>query len=158
MLTYLQGIFRPDLAMVVHQCARFYKQPMLSHERMVTRIGYYLLETIDKGLVYKVDKNKGLEYFVDTDFTGGWTPNDPLNPDNVLSRSRFVIMYAGIPIFWRSKLQTEIALSTCKAEYIALSAVMREVIPLIQLLKDLKVNCDVVNIPPEVYYDVFEDN
>ena len=35
---------------------------------------------------------------------------------------------------------------------------MREVIPLIQLLKDLKVNCDVVDAPPDVYCEVFEDN
>ena len=30
-------------------------------------------------------------------------------------------MYAGCPIHWVSKLQTEIALSTAEAEYIALS-------------------------------------
>ena len=68
---------------------------MLSHKRAVTRIGCYLLETIDKGLICKVDRSKGLECFVDVDFAGGWTLNDPLNLDNVLSRSEFVIMYAG---------------------------------------------------------------
>jgi len=93
-----------------------------------------------------------------TDFAGGWTQDDRLNPENVLSRSGFVIKYAGIPIFWRSKLQTEIALSTCEAEYIALSSAMREVILLIQLLEDLKVACDVITTPPEVSCKVFEDN
>ena len=71
---------------------------------------------------------------MDADFAGGWNSDDPLNPENVLSRTGFVIMYAGVPVFWRSKLQTEIDLSACEAEYIALSAAMREVIPLIQLL------------------------
>ena len=158
MLTYLQGISRPDLAIAVHQCARFSKQPMLSHERAVARIGRCLLETKDQGLICKVDKLKGLECFVDADFAGGWSPSDPLNPENVLSRTGFAIMCAGVPIFWRSKLQTEIALSTCEAEYIALSTAMREVIPLMQLLKDLKVNCDVVDAPPEVFCEVFKDN
>ena len=32
-----------------------------------------------------------------------------------------VIMYSGCPVAWCSKLQSEIALSTTKAEYIALS-------------------------------------
>ena len=35
---------------------------------------------------------------------------------------------------------------------------MREVIPLAQLLEDLKVACNVINTPPKVYYNVFEDN
>jgi len=37
-LTYLQGISRPDISMAVHQCARFSNDPKLSHERAVTRI------------------------------------------------------------------------------------------------------------------------
>ena len=158
MLACLQGISRPDLSMAAHQCTRFCSQPMLSHERAVTRIGRYLLDTMDRGLMCKIDKSKGLECYVDADFAGGWTPSDPLNPDNALSRSDFVITYSGVPIFWRSKLQTEIALSTCEAEYIALSTAMREVIPLMQLLKDLKVNCGVIDTPPQVYCEVFEDN
>ena len=35
---------------------------------------------------------------------------------------------------------------------------MREVIPLIQLLKDLKVACDVITTPPIIICKVFEDN
>ena len=35
---------------------------------------------------------------------------------------------------------------------------MREVIPLIQLLEDLKVTCEVISTPPEVNCHVFEDN
>ncbi len=48
---------------------------------------------------------------------------DAENADNVLSRTGYVIMYANCPILWVSRLQiqTEIALSTAKAEYIALS-------------------------------------
>ena len=124
----------------------------------MTRIGRYLIDTIDRGFICKEDCSKGLECFVDADFAGGWNADDPLNPENVLSRTGFVITYAGIPIFWRSKLQTEIALSTCEAEYIALSTAMREVIPLIQLLKDLKVACDVITTPPIITCKVFEDN
>ena len=39
MLTYLTGSVRPDIAMAVHQCARFSVNPMRSHEQAVMRIG-----------------------------------------------------------------------------------------------------------------------
>ena len=70
------------------------------------------------------DPSKGLACYVDADFAGGWSSGDHTNPECVLSRTGFVIMYAGCPITWCSKLQTEIALSTTEAEYIALSQSM----------------------------------
>ena len=41
MLNYLQGSTRPDIAMAVHQCARFSRDPRLQHERAVMKIGKY---------------------------------------------------------------------------------------------------------------------
>ena len=52
MLGYLQGTTRPDIAMETHQCARFNNDPQISHERSVKRIGRYLLDTRDKGMIY----------------------------------------------------------------------------------------------------------
>ena len=71
MLNYLQATSRPDLAVAVHQAARFCIDPKLSHERAVIRIGKYLIGTADKGIIFKPDKSKGLECFVDADFAGG---------------------------------------------------------------------------------------
>mmetsp|Transcript_33271 Transcript_33271/g.67131 ORF Transcript_33271/g.67131 Transcript_33271/m.67131 type:complete len:167 (+) Transcript_33271:66-566(+) len=96
---------------------------------------------------------------VDTDFAGGWSQADADNAENVMSRTGYVIMYAGCPIIWCSKLQTEIALSTAEAEYIALSQAMRQVIPLLQLLIEAnKVFEDIYMPTPEVHCKVFEDN
>ena len=47
-------------------------------------------------------------------------------------------MYAGCPIVSKSQLQTEISLSTTEAEYTGLSYALREVIPLMELLKEMK--------------------
>ena len=66
--------------------------------------------------------------------------------------------YAGCPIGWCSKLQTEIALSTMEAEYIALSQAMRSVIPLIQLMDELKELIPFYNPTPEIRCKLFEDN
>ena len=62
-------------------------------------------------------------------------------------------------MIWSSKLQTEIALSTTAAEYVALSMAMREVLPLIELLQELRKFGLIKSInAPKVYCKVFEDN
>ena len=130
MLTYLQSNTRPDISMAVHQLARFSQDPKLSHEQAATRLGKYLSSTQSRGIVYEPNKSMGLECYVDADFSGAWTPETAHDANNVMSRTGFVIMYANCPIHWASRLQTEIALSTAEAEYIALSSALREVIPL----------------------------
>ena len=55
MLGYLQGTIRPEMSMATHQCARFSNNPQLSYEGAVKRIGIYLLDTRDKGMIYIPD-------------------------------------------------------------------------------------------------------
>lgn len=100
--------------MAVHQTARFLNEPMLSHEKAIMRLGRYLLDTRKHGIIYKPDRSKGLECYVDADFAWGWTQADASNAENVLSCTGYVIMYANCPILWVSRLQTEIALSTAE--------------------------------------------
>jgi hypothetical protein len=47
-----------------------------------------------------------------------------------VSRTGFIIFIQSCPVFWMSKLQTDIATSTMESEYNALSMGMREVLPL----------------------------
>jgi len=99
MLIYLQGISRLGISMAMHQCACYSSSLKLSHERAVTRIGSYLIDTKSRGIMCREDLSRGLECFVDADFAGGWNSEDPLNSKNLLSRIGFVITYQGIPIF-----------------------------------------------------------
>ena len=71
MLGYLQVTSRPDISMATNQCARFNTNPKLCHKRAVKRICKYLLDTKDKGIIFRPDKTKGLECHVDADFSGG---------------------------------------------------------------------------------------
>ena len=49
---------------------------------------------------------------------------------------------------WSSRLQTEIALSTAEAEYIALSSTMIEIIPPMSLLTEVNCIFEVYNPEP----------
>ena len=105
--------------MASHQCARFVHDHKRSHERAMIRLVRYLKSTKQRGIIYQPKPELGRECFVDADFAGGWTQADADNAEQVMSRTGFVIRYAGCPISWSSKLQSEIALSTAEAEYIA---------------------------------------
>jgi len=136
MLNYLCGT-RPDILFSVHRCARFCSDPKLSHEKAVKHIIRYLKQTPGEGIVLNPDSTKGIQCFVDADFASGWSSSDCEEPSSVYSRTGFIIMYAGCPLVWVSKLQTEVALSTTEAEYIALSHAMRELIPLLGILEEI---------------------
>ena len=84
MLTYLQGNSCQEISMAVHQTARFSNNPMLSHEKALKRLGRYLLYTKRDGIIYNSDTKKGLEFYMDVDFEGGWQQADSNNAENVM--------------------------------------------------------------------------
>ena len=59
---------------------------------------------------------------------------------------------------WVSKLQTVCAQSTTESEYIALSQSLRDVIPMIELLKELTRHMSIEEVSPVINCTVFEDN
>ena len=68
-------------------------------------------------------------------------------------------MYVGFPIVSKSQLQTEITLITTEAEYTGLSYTLREAIPLMELLKEMKGKVfNVLDHKVKVHCRVFEDN
>lgn len=157
-LSYLAGCTRPDISMAVHQAAKFSNNPKACHDTAVKRIGKYLLGTEDKGLMYTPDKSKGLEIYVDADFAGGFDKSNAEDPASVYSRTGYIIKYANCPIIWKSKLQTEIALSTTEAEYIALSTALRETIPVIHFLREVSAVMEIPECNKSMKCTVFEDN
>ena len=158
-LTYLQAMSRPDLSYSVHQCARYSNDPRKKHEDAVKRICRYLKRTQDKGMILSPDLKKGFECQVDADFAGNWNKKFSDDPVTALSRTGYVITYAGCPVIWASKIQTLVALSTTESELIALSSAVREVIAMMNLLKELKGRgIPVPFTKPNINCTVFEDN
>ena len=81
MLSYLQGLTRPEIAMAVHQCAIFCKYPRLVQVRAIRYIAKYLVRTsiyVDlpnrnqqlttRGAVYRNNIEKGIECYLDANF------------------------------------------------------------------------------------------
>ena len=72
---------------------------------------YVNLQDINRRLttcsvVYKTNKEKVIECYVDAKFAGGWAQSDADNAENFMSRTRYVITYTGCPLLWCSRLQT----------------------------------------------------
>ena len=159
-LNFLDKGSRPELSYAVHQCARFSSDPRQTHADAIQHICRYLKGTRDKGIIMKPDPKQSFKVHVDADFVGNYNKNTSIEDISTSkSRTGYVISYAGCPLIWSSKLQTQVALSTTEAEYIALLQALRETIPIMNLIKKLKKrNIDVYSTSPKIYCTAFEDN
>ncbi len=159
MLMYLSANSHPEIGFAVHQCARFSHSPKQSHGKALKRICRYLKGVMDDGLVFTPKKELAVDCYVDADFAGLWQVEDKQDPIGVKSRTGYVLEFAGCPLVWVSKLQTEVALSTMEAEYIALSQAMRDLLPMRELVKEIAefLKYD-KSISVRTHSKVFEDN
>ena len=158
-LNYLEKCTRPDIAYAVHQCARFTSDPRYEHGQAVKWLGRYLYGTRTKGIQLR-PSGETLDLYVDSDWSGNWDREvAATDPSTARSRHGYFLMYCGCPVFWASQLQTEIALSSTEAEYIGLSRALRETIPVMELLKEMRsLGFTITTATPQVHCRVFEDN
>jgi Reverse transcriptase (RNA-dependent DNA polymerase) len=160
MLMYLSCNSRPDIAFALHQCARFTHDPRRAHSQAIKQIVRYLRGTADKGIIFSTKDEATVDCYVDADFAGAFNKDgDTQDPATARSRTGYIIFAYGVPICWGSKLQTEIALSTTEAEYIALSTATREVLGLRNLLEELSSELDISKkFVFTTMSQIFEDN
>nr|GEX22107.1 retrotransposon protein, putative, Ty1-copia subclass [Tanacetum cinerariifolium] len=116
---------RPDIVQVVCYCARYQARPTEKHLKEVKRIFRYLRGTINIGLWYPKDFGFELTAFVDADHARCI--------DTHKSSSGGIQFIGDKLVSWMSKKQDCIAMSSAKAEYVALSASCAQVITKYQL-------------------------
>jgi hypothetical protein len=124
---------RPDLAHAVNTLSRKMSAPRVCDLRAALRTLRYLNGSRRLGLMFKYETAKehdALLAFVDADWA-----NDRVDRRSV---SGYVILYNGTFVSWYSGLQSVVALSTCEAEYVALTEGCREVVYLRQLMGFLR--------------------
>ena len=158
-LNYLDKGSRSDVAYITHQCARFTTCPKEEHGAALKWLGRYLVGTRDKGTILKPDKTRELEVHVDADFAGNWDPAETEDRDTARLRHGYIISYAGCPILWKSQLQSKVALSSTESEYTGLSYALRDAIPIMNLLSEMKQRgFPIRSSKAKVHCKVFEDN
>jgi hypothetical protein len=159
---FLEKSTRPDIAVAVHQCARFSSDPKQSHADAVRYFGRYLQGTQDQGMILDPKNEKSFECWVDADFLGQYVKGaEDMHLDAMTAKSRtgFIITYAGCPVTWGSKIQRESTLSSTESEYVALSEAFRVLLPLMDLLEEAVHQGVPVELgPPTIRCKAFEDN
>jgi hypothetical protein len=136
MLFYLSHN-HPDISFATHQCAWYTHSPKQSRKDALVHIGCYLKGTLDRGIIINPSSSFKNHCCRDAKFAGLWTTDDKQDPHCVCSRTGYAINLADFPVLWKSKLQTEIPLTTTEAEYVALSASWSDLFPLIDITKEL---------------------
>ncbi|GJU83627.1 retrovirus-related pol polyprotein from transposon TNT 1-94 [Tanacetum coccineum] len=118
-LMYLMVCMRPDIAYAVSIVSRY---------------------LANVGLVYGTDRGNHVDVigFVDSDYAK--------DPDKVRSITGNTILVQGFVVSWKATLQHVVALSTTKAEYIALTEAVKEAIWLRGLLEELGVKLNTVAV------------
>ena len=159
-LNYLEKSSRPDISYAVHQCARFSHDPKVTHGQAIIHLVKYLHGTRDKGIILHPNDDHNLHCHVDADFCGNWNKLTAMHDASTAkSRTGFVITYANCPVSWSSKLQTQVALSTTEAECIAMSSSLRDAIPIMNFLHELKTRGFInTESKTQLHCKVFEDN
>jgi hypothetical protein len=134
--------------------------PKREHGYAVRWLGRYLSGTQDRGMTFKPDVDAGLELWVDADFVGNWDKEEAdVDVDTARSRHGYLARYMGCNILWKSQLQTEIALSSTESEYTGLSYALRDIIPIMRLLEEMKGHgFPISKTTGEIHCKVFEDN
>ncbi|XP_065618083.1 uncharacterized mitochondrial protein AtMg00810-like [Quercus suber] len=102
---------RPDISYGVGVCARYQANPKESHMIALKRIIKYVKTTAEFGVWYNKDINDVLAGYSDADWAG--------NADGRKSTSRGCFYVGNNIVYWISKKQNSIFLSTAEAEYIA---------------------------------------
>ncbi|GJZ73460.1 retrovirus-related pol polyprotein from transposon TNT 1-94 [Tanacetum coccineum] len=111
---------RPDLIYAVCLCARYQAKPTKKHLNAVKRIFRYLKGTINMGLWYSKDTDMSLTAYSDVDHAGC--------QDTRRSTSGSAQFLGDKLVSWSSKKQKSTAISSTKAEYIALSGCCAQIL------------------------------
>jgi hypothetical protein len=140
-----------------HQVAKYSSDPRQTHGKAIFYIVCHLKKTRDLGLKLKPKPNKAFECYYDADFSENWNKEfAQVDTSTTKSCSGWILFYAGCPVCWASKLQSQVTLSTTEAEYIAMLMALRYVIPIMDLTGKIKVKrLPVICTQPYVYCKVF---
>ena len=90
----------------MHECSvrRIEKYLEITSKYMYLLDGTCHLSTC--GVVYKLNKEKVIECYIDADLSGKWSQVGAYNEENSILCTGYIIIYVVCPVLWCSKLHT----------------------------------------------------
>jgi len=143
-LLYLANVSRPDLTFPVIAMSVHGHAPMQHHMGVLKRILRYLKGTPHLGINYHSSSVGSL--YAASDASLASFPNSK-------SVTGTCIFLGAVPIMWRTKQQSLVALSSCEAEAYAIAETCRDLVPIRGLL--LELSPDLVASPTVIYTDSY---
>ena len=137
-LLYIGQRSRPDILVAVLILARFQNCPTAYCHRGVKRILRYLRGSTDFGITY-IPGNIDMQCFVDSDHAGDTVDRK--------SMSGYMVKLDDALVMWGSKKQSTVAISTCEAEYYAMTPASQEVISISRVMKEIGMRGKFVGVP-----------
>jgi hypothetical protein len=102
MLLYLSGHTRPDITFAVNCCAHYMFCPKHFHELVLKRVGHYLKQAFDQGMVMNPSSDVcKIDAYPDTDFAGMYGYEEHTDPACTKSWTGFIITFADCPVLWQ---------------------------------------------------------
>jgi hypothetical protein len=122
MLLYLIKYSRPDLENVERELLKCMDGASLAAYKEMQRVIKFVLDTKLHCLKLQPrheSDNWDLVLYCDSDWA--------VDPESRISVTGFIMYLLGVPIFWRSKAQKGVTLSSSEAEYVAMSEAVKEI-------------------------------
>ena len=126
-LNYVQKQTRLDVAAIISVLSQFLSRATAAHFKHAKRVWVYLRDTATDTITYRRQEDPTADVplaFCDASFAPGGKTGFGWRR----SRTGIVITLNGAAVLWLSRCQTCVAMSTCEAEYIALSQCCQEAI------------------------------
>ena len=143
-LVYAMSCTRPDLAWIVTKLSQHLSNPSPADWTAVKHVLRYIKQTVKHQLFFGKSKDGiKLEGFSDSDWASSSDRRSTTGYCFRLSENSALVS-------WKTRKQPTIALSSCEAEYMALTAAAQEAISLKMILKDLQPEDD--NQQPTLIY------
>ncbi|XP_019085257.1 PREDICTED: uncharacterized protein LOC109126298 [Camelina sativa] len=120
---------RPDLVFLVGVTSRYMQSPRHSHGVIMKQILRYLSGTVSYGLKYGRGGSKKIHGFSDSSLN--------IDPDDGRSTTGHMFCFGATPISWCSQQRGTVSLSSCEAEYMAVTEAAKQAIWLQDTLSEI---------------------
>ena len=131
-LVYAMTCSRPDLTWIITKLSQHLARPTQADWMIITHVLRYIKGTLNQKLTFRKSQNGPLQLLGHSDSDWASSKDDRKS----ITGYCFTLNPAGPIIAWKSRKQPTVALSSCEAEYMALTNATQEAMFLLYLTRD----------------------